>query len=161
MVECKVVSESFMQTARAKGSAVRRMNVNARQLFACFEDGESWGQWVPVIKHVQWTSPRPFTVGTTRTVTLSLGIKLEEVFWAWEPERHVAFCITRASNGMLRALAESYQITPIDEHTCSLHWRMAMQLNGMASVAEKYMSPSLEPAMQKLMATLERVAAKY
>jgi len=42
MVECKIVSEPFMQTAPAKASAQRLMHVNARQLFASFEDGAAW-----------------------------------------------------------------------------------------------------------------------
>jgi len=161
MVECKIVSEAFMHTAPVKGSAVRRMNVNARQLFAAFEDGASWGKWVPVIKHVEWTSPKPFAVGTTRTVLLSGGIKLEEVFWAWEHERHMAFCVTASSNGVMRALAESYRITPIDERSCTMHWRMAAQFNGILSAAEKYMSRHFEPFMQKLMSALDQVAASY
>ena len=35
------------------------------------------------ITKVDWTSPKPFRAGTTRTVTLN-GIKVDEVFVVWD-----------------------------------------------------------------------------
>ena len=44
------------------------------------------------IDRVDWTSPRPFGVGTTRTVTFQGGgMEVYETFIAWDPGKHMAF----------------------------------------------------------------------
>ena len=159
--ECKNVNESFLSTARARGETTRTMSVSASQLFAAFEDGDSWPEWVPVIRRVQWTSPKPYGVGTTRTVTLLGGIELDERFWAWEQNRHMGFVVTASSSGMTRALIESYEVTPIDARSCTLRWRMAMELSSPLSFVAPYMKSSLGPALNSLLAKLEKVASRY
>lgn len=161
MHECKNVDESFLSSAKARGSAERTMEVSASQLFLAFEDGAAWSKWVPVIKHVAWTSPKPYGVGTTRTVTLLGGMRMNERFWAWEQNRHMGFVVTESSSSMTRALIESYEVTSLGDRRCSLRWRMAMELSGPLRFIEPYMKPSLGPALGKLLATLEKVAATY
>jgi hypothetical protein len=56
-----------------------KWRASAEQLFAALEDGPSWSKWVPLIRDVTWTSPKPFAKGTTRTVTLVGGIRVDEV----------------------------------------------------------------------------------
>jgi hypothetical protein len=73
------VDEDFVQRAKARAVAEREMAVSAEQLFAALEDGPSWSKWVPLIRDVTWTSPKPFAKGTTRTVTLVGGIRVDEV----------------------------------------------------------------------------------
>jgi len=74
------------------------MDVSAGQRFAVLEDGPSSSKWVPVIRHAEWTSPKRLAQGTARTVTLMGGIRLDEVSWAWEPQRRIGFCVTRTNN---------------------------------------------------------------
>jgi hypothetical protein len=62
------VDEEFVGTAKARAVAERETAVSAEQLFATLEDGPSWSKWVPLIREVTWTSPKPFAIGTTRTV---------------------------------------------------------------------------------------------
>ena len=85
------VDAQLVRGAKALPVAEREMAVSAEALFAALADGPSWSKWVPVIREVTWTSPEPFRVGATRTVTLSGGIKVDEVFWAWEPNRRMGF----------------------------------------------------------------------
>ena len=68
-----MVDEQLVETARARGTAEREMAVSAEQLFATLVDGPSWSKWVPVIREVIWTNPKPFGKGTTRTVKLVGG----------------------------------------------------------------------------------------
>ena len=74
------VDEELVATAKALGIAEREMAVSAEQLFARLEDGPSYSKWVPAIREVTWTSPRPFGKGTTRTVKLVGGATIDEVF---------------------------------------------------------------------------------
>ena len=59
--------------------------MSAEQLFATFEDEQSWPKWVPGMREATWTSPKPFGKGTTRTVKMAGGIRIDEVFWAGSP----------------------------------------------------------------------------
>ena len=45
-------------------------------------DGETWTKWLPITK-VEWTSPKPYKVGTTRTVWIGEQV-VEEVFFGGE-----------------------------------------------------------------------------
>jgi hypothetical protein len=74
--------------------------VSAEQLFATLEDGSSWTMVTRMIREVTWTSPKPLAIGTTRTVTFAGGIRVDEVFWAWKPNRRMGFSVTAASTGL-------------------------------------------------------------
>ena len=84
------VNEDLLDTAKARAIAEREMAVSAEQLFATLEDGPSWTKWTGAVREVTWTSPKPFAKGTTRTLKLGGGITVDEVFWAWEPDRRKA-----------------------------------------------------------------------
>ena len=82
-------------------------------------DGETWTKWLPITE-VEWTSPEPFGVGTTRTVWIGKQI-VEEVFFAWEEGRRMAFRFDRTTLPV-KAFVEDYQVheTP---NGCRLDWR--------------------------------------
>ena len=88
------VDEHLLETAKARAVAEREMTVSAEQLYATLEDGPAWSKWTGVIREVTWTSPKPFAIGTTRTLKLAGGVTLDEVFWAWEPNRRMGFSVT-------------------------------------------------------------------
>jgi ribosome-associated toxin RatA of RatAB toxin-antitoxin module len=161
MHQLEPAGEDLLARARASSVAESEISVAADRLFATLEDGASWCQFFPVIRHAEWTSPRPFRQGTTRTVTLVGGVKLEEVFWTWEPGRRMGFAITASSNRMLKGLVETYDITPIGDRRCRLRWRMAMELNGPARFMEPHMGPLLLRTQTRLMKRLERVAQQF
>lgn len=160
MHTCKPVDERFFDTAALSGDITREMAVGAMQLFSTFEDDRTWCQWVPVIQRIDWTSPLPRGPGATRIATLSLGIKLDELFWAWDPGRHLGFRVTACNLPMLEALIESYEITPLSDTRCRLRWRMAMDFKGPSRFIGKHMTPSIHGTMQRVLARLEQVAAR-
>jgi hypothetical protein len=63
--------QKLLETAKARAIAEREMAVSAERLFAVLEDGSSWTKVSGAIREVAWTSPKPFAVGTTRTVTFA------------------------------------------------------------------------------------------
>ena len=161
MNECRFVDESFLGSASTRACAERELAVSAAQLFACFEDNASWSQWVPVIRHATWTSPLPVGLGSTRTVGIIGGVRLDEVFWAWQPERRIGFRVTASSTQMIAALLECFDVTPLGTQRCTLRWRMAAELRGSVGLLEPGIRAALAPSMQRMMARLERVAAVY
>jgi hypothetical protein len=81
-------------------------------VFKVFEDGESWPKWFKDIIKVEWTSPKPFGVGTTRTVTLKT-MTVYEQFISWDPGKRFTFYLTAASVPFLHALCEDYRLEPL------------------------------------------------
>ena len=152
--------EDLLRRAKAHSVAEREIPVPAEHLFAILEDGATWRRFFPVIRKVEWTSPRPFGEGTTRTVTVVGGVRLDEVFWAWKPGSRMGFAITAAGNRAIKGLVELYDLLPLDEQRCKLRWEMGMELNGRISIAERSMPSSLLRTQTWCMKRLERLAVR-
>ena len=152
------VERGLVSTARARGTAEREMAVSAEQIFATLEDGPSYSKWVPAIRQVTWTSAKPFGTGTTRTVSLVGGARVDEVFWAWEPNRRIGFSISASSMGWLCAFTELYEITAISTDRCQLRWTLALSLTGALGKLDPYIGRLLPSAQHRMLKALERVA---
>lgn len=87
-------------------------------VWAALLDGEAWTQWLPITK-VTWTSPKPFAVGTTRTVEVGPQV-IEETFFAWDEGSRMAFRFERSSLP-LSAAVEDYRVVPT-AGGCELVW---------------------------------------
>jgi ribosome-associated toxin RatA of RatAB toxin-antitoxin module len=155
------VEPELVSTAKARGIAEREMAVSAEQLFATLEDGSSYRRWVPAIRQVTWTSAKPFGTGTTRTVNLVGGARLDELFWAWEANRRIGFSISASSMRWLTALAELYEITAVSPDRCKLRWTLAVRLSGVFGRVEPYIGGHLARAQNRMLKALERVAREH
>jgi uncharacterized protein YndB with AHSA1/START domain len=152
------VEQELVSIARARGIAEREMAVSAEQLFATLEDGPSYSTWVPAIRQVTWTSAKPFGSGTTRTVNLVGGARVDEVFWAWEPNHRIGFSISASSMRWLSALTELYEITAVSSDRCKLRWTLAVCLSGALGRVEPYIDRCLPSAQNRMLRALERAA---
>jgi ribosome-associated toxin RatA of RatAB toxin-antitoxin module len=161
MYPLEPAGEDLLRRAQAHSVAEREIPVSAEQLFALFEEGSTWCKFFPVIRKIEWTSPKPFGEGTTRTVTVVGGVRLEEVFWTWKPGSRMGFAISAASNRALKGLVELYEVSPLDDQRCKLRWEMGMELNGRMSVAERSMPSSLYKTQTWCMKRLERLALQH
>ena len=74
---CRPVDFSFFDTAPMRFKNAVELDASPDRVFSIFEDGESWPRWFRAIHKVQWTSDKPYGVGTTRTVWLT-GVTLNE-----------------------------------------------------------------------------------
>jgi hypothetical protein len=152
------VEQELVSTAKARGIAEREMAVSAEQLFATLENGPSYSKWVPAIRQVTWTTAKPFGTGATRTVNLAGGGRVDEVFWAWEPNRRIGFSISASSMRWLSALTERYEITAVSSDRCKLRWTLAVCLTGVLGKGEPYIGRLLPCAQNRMLKALERVA---
>jgi hypothetical protein len=152
--------EDLLRRAKAHSVTEREYPIAAERLFAMFELGETWSEFFPVIRQVEWTSPRPFDVGTTRTVTVIGGVRLDEVFWAWKPGSQMGFAITAASNRSIQGLVELYDFLPQGDDRCTLRWEMGMELSGRMRSFEARMPASLARTQSWCMNRLERMLAR-
>ena len=79
---CHPVDASFFDTAPMRFRNTVELAARPADVFAIFEDGESWPRWFHGIHKVVWTSDKPYGVGTTRTVWLT-GVTVQERFFRW------------------------------------------------------------------------------
>jgi len=100
--------------------------VPASSLFACLADGPAWKEWLGI--EVEWTSPQPFGVGTTRTVTAN-GQTIEEYFFTWVDGEKMGFRFDRTTLP-LAAFAELYECVTTGADSCELRWSYAYEWGG-------------------------------
>ncbi len=66
--------------------------------------------WCRLLSSVEYTSPRPFGVGTTRTTAVLGVLRLREVFIRWEEGRRQSFLVDRANLPVFRRFGEDYLV---------------------------------------------------
>lgn len=88
-------------------------------------DAEAWTEWLPITQ-VDWTSQKPFGVGTTRTVEIGSDI-VEETFFAWDDGQRMAFSFDR-STLPIKCAIEDYRIVD-NAAGCELQWSFRMDAN--------------------------------
>ncbi|WP_372860717.1 SRPBCC family protein [Spongiibacter sp.] len=135
---------TFFESAPFSYVAEQRFAVSASEVFASFENADDWPRWAPPIQRVEWTSPQPFGIGTTRTVHMLGGLTGFEEFIAWEQGREMAFCFTHASRDNIQSFAERYEVDELGPNSCRVRWTMAMKPKGFS----KYFLPVFSPVMQ-------------
>ncbi|BBX93010.1 SRPBCC family protein [Mycolicibacterium boenickei] len=129
--ECERVELDFIDRAPFRFVSTVDLAITAEQLFEVLSDETSWPHWATVITNVEWTSPEPRGVGTTRTVTMRGHIVGDEEFLAWEPFSHMAFRFNTSTSNAISAFAEDYRVVET-AGGCHLTWVMAMKPSGLA-----------------------------
>jgi hypothetical protein len=111
--------------------------------------------WCRIINALEWTSPRPFGVGTTRTVTSLGGTNvLHEHYFQWEEGRRQSFYVLEASGPLFRRFAEDYLVEPTGDASCRFEWTIVSE--------PRYPGQQLaNPVNRKLLKTLFDDTAKH
>ena len=91
--ECRPFGMAEFDTLRTAMSRTSSA-LHAGRAVRCIRRPESWPYWAVGIKKVEWTSPKPFRVGTTRTVTFADGTEVYERFIAWTADVSWRSCST-------------------------------------------------------------------
>lgn len=112
------VGEDFLAGAKTQPLAAHRFPFPSSAVWAALLDADAWTQWLPITK-VTWTSPKPFGVGTTRTVEVGAQV-IEEAFFAWEEGRRMAFRFERSTLPVAAAV-EDYRVVDAPGG-CELRW---------------------------------------
>lgn len=109
---CRPVELDFIARARWRFENTVELDAEPDAVFDLFADGESWPLWFAGIRRVEWTSPEPKGVGTTRTVTLTTATVFE-CFLAWDRGTRFAFRFEGANRPLFRAGIEDYRLEGI------------------------------------------------
>lgn len=153
------VDRSFFETARFSFTVEVELGCSPAQLFTIFEDAHAWTVWADTLKKVEWTSAKPFGPGATRTVTLPGGRVADEVFFAWERGKHMAFYFERG-NMPLEAFAENYDVTDLGDGRCKLRWAVALIPTGAGKVLLPIFRPVMQWQLNAMMKSLQKYVAQ-
>jgi hypothetical protein len=130
-IACDPSALSLFEEARVRMVFSVDVPVTAVRLFEVFEDPASWPRWAHGIGKVQWTSPKPFQVGTTRTVTFWGGMEVYEDFVAWAHPREMAFVLYGATQEVWSRFGEHYRVVDKGDGSCTLTWTVAYDPTGV------------------------------
>jgi carbon monoxide dehydrogenase subunit G len=131
---CDPVDDAWVDSAPVRLVNAVDIDATPEQIWTALEDASAWPRWASVITRVEWTSPQPFGLGTTRTVTMRGGVVGDEEFTSWEPPRRMGFRFNQASMDGVRAFAERYTLEPLPAGGTRVVWVMAMAPKGVSKV---------------------------
>lgn len=159
---CEQVDDGFGDTAPVRYVNSVVIDAAPDQIWTALEDASAWPRWASVIKHVEWTSPKPFGIGTTRTVTMLGGVRGYEEFIEWEPDRQMSFRFNEATVNGVRAFAERYTLEPLTPRQTRVTWIMAMAPKGVSTLIVPVGQPVMQRAFGRMLRGLKKlVEAEY
>lgn len=130
--DCTPVGLDFLDKTNNVFKSEVTVKASPDQIFEVFEDAHAWTVWAMPIQKVEWTSPKPFGVGTTRTVFMSGDMAGYEEFIAWEQGKRMAFTFLGCSKDTVESFLEDYRVTDLGDGSCRVEWYMAMQPRGFS-----------------------------
>ena len=131
--ECRKVGLDFLDQTKNVFKAEEIVHATPEQIFEVFEDAHAWTVWAMPIQNVEWTTPKPFGVGTTRTVSMMGGMVGYEEFIAWKRGERMAFTFVACSEESVDSFLEDYRVTDLGDGTCRAEWYMALETKGFSA----------------------------
>ncbi len=153
---CQTFDASFYDRAPERFVFIQDLDCTPAKLFTIFEDPESWSKWAYGLGKVTWTSPKPYGVGTTRTVELRGGPLVYEEFIAWEPGKTMAFCFHGATEAVWWSFGERYEVTDLGGGRSRLRWTVAYDPRGYFASLHPYIRPMMNATLKSFMVLLAR-----
>lgn len=155
-VGCEKVGPEYFEEARWCFTAHEIVQATPERVFDVFCDAASWPLWAPPITDVEWTSPFPLEVGSTRTVTMVSGLVGYEEFIEWDPPHVMAFRFNEVSRPGVEAFAEHYTVHDLGDGRSLVEWRMAMTPDGPGARMFPLTSPLLGAGVKYMLARFRR-----
>ncbi|KAF0844782.1 SRPBCC family protein [Nocardia caishijiensis] len=118
--------DRFLATAARRHVHVVDVPTASEHVWAALTADDALVSWANAVTDVRWHSPRPFGVGTVRTVTLARGVALTERFFRWDEGRRMTFTVDSASIPGLRRFAEDIVVEPAGADT-RVTWTFALE----------------------------------
>lgn len=147
---------SFYETAPFRIVAKTEINASADTVFEALKDESRWSVWLPAIQHVEWTSPKPIRVGSTRRISTRHGRKIEEQCIRWIPERRASFRVVRSSMSRLLRAGTDFELTPTDTG-CDVRWTIAIQPRGFLAQVGYVVRPAARVAVRVMLRRFKKM----
>jgi hypothetical protein len=159
--DCTRVGLEFLSQTKNVFVATEIVRASPEQIFEVFEDPHSWTVWALPILKVEWTSPKPFGVGTTRDVHMMGDMIGYEEFVAWERGKRMAFSFVGCSKDATEKFLEDYRVTDLGDGTCRVEWHMAMEVKGFSRHLMFLTRPIMRIANRLMFRKFRKYAESY
>ena len=156
MYECEIVDENYAGSASFSFSVNVDIKASPEEIFATFEDECSWPKWAVPITKVEWTSSKPFGLGTTRTVSMMGSLVGDEVFISWDYPKRMGFCFTHCSHSLIKTFAEDYRVEDLGDGLSRVTWTMGMTPQGLGKFSLALSRPFMGLSLQWLLNRFKR-----
>lgn len=130
--ECTIVGVDFLEQSSNVFVAEEIVRASPEQIFEVFEDAHAWTVWALPIQKVEWTSPKPYGIGTTRSVHMMGDMIGYEQFVEWERGKRMAFSFVGCSKDATEKFIEDYRVTDLGDGRCKVEWHMGMEPRGFS-----------------------------
>jgi hypothetical protein len=108
---------------------------------------------------VNWTSPRPFGVGTTREVVAPGGSTMRERYFRWDEGNSHAFYVYESKLPIFKRFAEDYVVEPDGAETL-FTWTVAIEPKNTFRLPLKVLAPVLRAGFGQIPSGGQRYFAK-
>ena len=159
--ECTRVGTEFLEQTRNVFVAIEIVKATPEQIFDVLEDAHAWTEWALPIQKVEWTSPRPFGVGTTRNVHMMGNMIGYEEFVEWEHGKRMAFTFVGCNKDATSKFLEDYRVTDLGNGSCRVEWYMAMEVNGLSRHIMFLTRPIMRIANRTMFKKFRKYAEAY
>lgn len=159
--ECTPVGLDFLQQTKNVFRAEEIVKASPEAIFDVFEDAHAWTVWAMPIQKVEWTSPKPFGVGTTRSVHMMGDMIGYEEFIAWERGKRMAFTFVGCSKNATEKFLEDYRVTDLGDGSCRVEWYMAMETRGFSRNVMWMTRPLLRFANRRMLKKFREYTENY
>ena len=159
--ECTKVGVEFLEQTRNIFVATETIKATPEQIFDVFEDAHAWTVWAMPIQKVEWTSPKPYGVGTTRSVHMMGNMIGHEEFVEWERGKRMAFSFVGCSKNVTEKFIEDYRVTDLGDGSCKVEWHMAMETRGFSGHMMFLTRPLMRMANRRMFKKFKQYAEAY
>ncbi len=155
-IQCEKVGPEFFENARWCFHANEIVKATPERVFDIFQDAESWTKWALPITDVEWTTPFPLAVGSTRTVTMIGDLVGYEEFITWDPPHRMAFRFNEVSKPGVGAFAEDYTVHDLGDGRSLVEWAMAMAPEGPSARTFGLTAPLMAAGLRFMLSRFRR-----
>ena len=137
------------------------INCSKQALLDSLKGGdETWLQWAKGLRAIHWHQKTDNMIGSTRKVEMVGGDHVEETFFIWDEDGHVAFYVTESTLKPVSAFAESYRFEVTGDNSLNFTWSVAIEAGGFNGFMMKLFKPVMgmmfKGWVKKLKASLEK-----
>lgn len=127
----------------------KRFAAPPAQVWEQLTSDASIAAWGPATKDVNWTSPRPFGVGTTREVVALGGATMRERFSRWDEGSRHSFAAYESTLPLFNRFAEDY-IVEADGADTLFTWVVAIEPKGALALPFKVIAPAMKAGFGRI-----------
>jgi uncharacterized protein YndB with AHSA1/START domain len=136
---------SFADSAPWRIDVTGVIDAPVDRVWATFTNDPSWAVWFNKCRSCESTSTPAGGVGSTRSITVS-GLKVDERFIAWEPERLWAFTVVNLRPAFAASMVERATFTDLAGTQTRIDYRIAIAPRRWARPLRKILAKQTQSA---------------